>query len=87
MSDQARRRQLGRERQARYRANEPARQPNIIPAVARVEVEAEGRVLTILAATFREALRAASRLVYHGKPVALRVLNAAEIARQFPRIP
>ncbi len=64
---------------------ETRREPQAIPAVFPVIVRVDGKTLSITAATFREALLTADRLVCHGRPMPLEVLNAAEIGRQAPR--
>ncbi len=61
------------------------REPQAIPAVFPVIVRVDGKTLSIVAATFREALLTADRLVCHGRPMALEVVNAREIALQAPR--
>jgi len=55
--------------------------PRVFPVVVRVA----DQTLTIVAATFREALLTADRLVCHGRPLPLEILNAADIGRQAPR--
>lgn len=64
---------------------ETRREPQAIPAVFPVIVRVDGKTLSITAATFREALLTADRLVCHGRPMALEVVNAREIALQAPR--
>lgn len=49
-----------------------------------IQVQAGNMTLTIPAATFREALLAASRMAFKGEPIELRILNAGEVGRAVP---
>ena len=63
---------------------EPVRQRGTIPLVMPIQVQAGNMTLTIPAATFREALLAASRMAFKGEPIELRILNAGEVGRTVP---
>lgn len=63
---------------------QPVRQRGAIPLVMPIQVQAGNMTLTIPAATFREALLAASRMAFKGEPIELRILNAGEVGRAVP---
>lgn len=61
------------------------RDARAIPRVFPVIVRAGEKQLTIMAATFKEALLTADRTVCRGQPMSLEVLNAAQVGIQAAR--
>ena len=59
--------------------------PGMMPAIFPITVIINGTIKTYFAAKFREALLAAHREHFAGKPLSLRIVNARELGLSLRR--